>query len=678
VASDPNAKPIPFPERTEERLESWKEIAAYLKRDIRTVQRWEKREGFPVRRHHHDKLGSVYVLKSELDQWWLERGQKLDKDATPAPEAAAPGRNRLPSAIFAAVVLVAATWGLLAYLRPGPETGLPSFRQVAAVPGAVSRVSPDGRWLAYVEATTRELWLQEVSSGQRQRITEDAVVATPAWSRDSRRVAVVMQRESLESPGVEVRTLDVRTRESALRWRGVAADLPEPHDWLPDDATLLCRVRLAGNRAQIALLPPDRARVTPVATAPAPIGALQLSPDGRYVVYSSMRRNSRSIYLQPLQAGAKEIRLTESAGRDGFPFWTPDGRSVVFLRQRGTSGVLWAVRINPRDGSRVEEVFLKVLPGSRNRPVSITSKGELFFARQKQYSRVFVLAVDSATGRPAGPPRSSFEDDTYDPVWARSGRLSYRRTLPDDTTVLALRNVVAGTESSFRLPPSHDVLFLASPAEGDRFTFYGVDPEGRRGFFDYWPNADEVSTVWLTEEEVRPPARWSSDGTDLLYSGAPQRDGRHPIRAVHAKSGEARTLGLSRSRPFAKWSPSGTEVAYTDGDCLKVLARSGGEARQIVCAPASLAASPGFLGIGGLGWSPDGSKLAWTVNNHAEKRVELWIVDRSTGAHSAWPGEVNYASWPADPTWAPNPTQVAFRMGYAPEYEVWSLRNVLP
>ena len=41
----------------EERLDSWKEIAAYLKRDVTTVQRWEKREGMPVHRHRHDRIG---------------------------------------------------------------------------------------------------------------------------------------------------------------------------------------------------------------------------------------------------------------------------------------------------------------------------------------------------------------------------------------------------------------------------------------------------------------------------------------------------------------------------------------------------------------------------------------------------------------------------------------------
>ncbi len=52
-----------------DRLDSWKAIAAYLKRDVTTVQRWEKREGMPVHRHLHDRMGSVYAFSSELDAW---------------------------------------------------------------------------------------------------------------------------------------------------------------------------------------------------------------------------------------------------------------------------------------------------------------------------------------------------------------------------------------------------------------------------------------------------------------------------------------------------------------------------------------------------------------------------------------------------------------------------------
>jgi predicted Zn-dependent protease len=53
-----------------ERLDSWKEIAAYLKRDIRTVRRWEKSQGLPVHRHSYLKRGLVYAYKHEVDAWW--------------------------------------------------------------------------------------------------------------------------------------------------------------------------------------------------------------------------------------------------------------------------------------------------------------------------------------------------------------------------------------------------------------------------------------------------------------------------------------------------------------------------------------------------------------------------------------------------------------------------------
>lgn len=71
----------PQPSRPPEgRLDSWKEIAAYLCRDVTTVQRWEKREGMPVHRHLHDRLGSVYAFSSELDAWVQSRRSLLQEE----------------------------------------------------------------------------------------------------------------------------------------------------------------------------------------------------------------------------------------------------------------------------------------------------------------------------------------------------------------------------------------------------------------------------------------------------------------------------------------------------------------------------------------------------------------------------------------------------------------------
>jgi hypothetical protein len=75
---DPTAPQRPMGDR----LDSWKKIAVYLKRDVSTVQRWERREGMPVHRHLHDKQGSVFAYRSELDAWWESRRRQLSGPVT--------------------------------------------------------------------------------------------------------------------------------------------------------------------------------------------------------------------------------------------------------------------------------------------------------------------------------------------------------------------------------------------------------------------------------------------------------------------------------------------------------------------------------------------------------------------------------------------------------------------
>src|SRR5216683_485048 len=80
-------RPLSDPPHHEPRLESWGEIAAYLRREIRTVQRWEKYQGLPVRRLQIGKLGSVYAYRSELDKWYRERQPHAENGEEDAGEA---------------------------------------------------------------------------------------------------------------------------------------------------------------------------------------------------------------------------------------------------------------------------------------------------------------------------------------------------------------------------------------------------------------------------------------------------------------------------------------------------------------------------------------------------------------------------------------------------------------
>lgn len=99
----------PPPAEGDRRLDSWKEIAAYFDRRVRTVQRWEKSEGLPVHRLHHEKGSSVYAYVSELEQWVLRRSAPPAPEETeklaPAPSAPRRATRSLEPLLQAAAVL---------------------------------------------------------------------------------------------------------------------------------------------------------------------------------------------------------------------------------------------------------------------------------------------------------------------------------------------------------------------------------------------------------------------------------------------------------------------------------------------------------------------------------------------------------------------------------------------
>jgi hypothetical protein len=76
-----------IPPSDPDRVDSWKLIALYLNRTVRTVQRWEKQEGLPVHRRSQgaDSKSSVHAYKSELDQWFLRGSAEF---AAAVPESA--------------------------------------------------------------------------------------------------------------------------------------------------------------------------------------------------------------------------------------------------------------------------------------------------------------------------------------------------------------------------------------------------------------------------------------------------------------------------------------------------------------------------------------------------------------------------------------------------------------
>lgn len=90
---------------TDDRLESWKAIAGYLRRTERTARRWERHEGLPVHRLSHHDRSSVYAFKSELDAWRKARTTDLPNGEADTPSGSSRNRTLALAASLTAVIV---------------------------------------------------------------------------------------------------------------------------------------------------------------------------------------------------------------------------------------------------------------------------------------------------------------------------------------------------------------------------------------------------------------------------------------------------------------------------------------------------------------------------------------------------------------------------------------------
>jgi TolB-like protein/Tfp pilus assembly protein PilF len=119
------------------RLESWKEIATYLGRDVTTVRRWEKREGLPVHRLHHSRLGSVYAYTAELDSWRNERaagGADAGVAATQTPQAVRRVWKLITVATLGVVLAAGLAWFWHLRSKESATNASSRIRSIAVLP----------------------------------------------------------------------------------------------------------------------------------------------------------------------------------------------------------------------------------------------------------------------------------------------------------------------------------------------------------------------------------------------------------------------------------------------------------------------------------------------------------------------------------------------------------------
>lgn len=196
-----------------QRLESWKEIATYLKKDVRTVQRWEKSENLPVYRHIHQKLPTVYAYKTEIDAWWRNGHERLallqngpaesSLQSQPAPSPNFRAAWLIACAIFIGVA--GAVWYMLH--RPEPVRQFVE-RQLTANPAEqpinAASISPDGKYLAYSDPGG--LHIKLIDADETRSIAFPQIpgfrIWTVAWFPDQTKLAVSVVTGDLKGEDV--------------------------------------------------------------------------------------------------------------------------------------------------------------------------------------------------------------------------------------------------------------------------------------------------------------------------------------------------------------------------------------------------------------------------------------------------------------------------------------------
>jgi Tol biopolymer transport system component len=178
-----------------------------------------------------------------------------------------------------------------------------------------------------------------------RRLTDDDADANdPQWSADGATVAY-----SASAPGGK----DLMTQTLAGGGARVLASRDGtqfPSDWLRDGSALLVTEDVGGGQHDILVQPADGSAARPYAATGADETAARISPDGRWVAYTSDESGRAEVYLGSFAQPGR--RVTISSGGGVHPVWRGDGRELYYWRD----GALMAVQLGAAVGDAAPAV----------------------------------------------------------------------------------------------------------------------------------------------------------------------------------------------------------------------------------------------------------------------------------------------------------------------------------
>ncbi len=199
------------------------------------------------------------------------------------------------------------------------------------------RLSPDGRRAAlHLWDEENDVWVADLARGGLTRITfapgEDE---TPVWSPDGRDVAYGSERDGQPRTLFRKRADGSAAAVEEKVWQTL--DHFHVNDWSPDGRTILVEVRRPGTLNDVIAVDVATGKDTPVLQSRFSERYARLSPDGKWLAYTSDESGRDEVYVQPYPALNTRVSVSTAGGLE--PVWSRDGRRLFF---RTTDSVMVA------------------------------------------------------------------------------------------------------------------------------------------------------------------------------------------------------------------------------------------------------------------------------------------------------------------------------------------------
>ncbi len=189
-------------------------------------------------------------------------------------------------------------------------------------------LSPDGRRLAVSSGfgTAVSIWIKQLDHGPFTRLTFNGQDRRPFWSPDGRSVAFV--RDSGGSSAIYSRPADGSGDDRLL----VRIDrLVQEGAWSADGRWIIVRTDNGqAGAGDIVAVPVGGGAPLPIATSPFTELNPALSPDGRWLTYTSDESGTHEVYVRPFP-NATAGRWQVSNGGGSEPRWSRDGRTLFYI-----------------------------------------------------------------------------------------------------------------------------------------------------------------------------------------------------------------------------------------------------------------------------------------------------------------------------------------------------------